>query len=341
VNRFRALACVLLAIAPALHAQENAIVRQAVAAYDDLDRAGAIKLATRALQERLSSADRARAYEVLGFSYAALDSVQQATSAFKRLLQLDADRDLDPGRISPKITGAFALALGQVLVVRKVTIDTAAFIAGTSAVPIEFTVTHPARVRALVRGAGGDVLVDSAVSPGPTSIRWNGLMADGKAAVSGSYRLVIEASAGSDLYSRAIAFRVTAAPVDTLPHLTSLPGYDLLPEMVAPPRSWKPFGIAALVTAGVAGATLALNDSKLGSGSQTPLLVVSGSALLVGGLAVAQKPAPVPNTANIRYNNLVKEQLAKQNAEITKENARRRTEVRIKVAEIPAVPGGS
>jgi hypothetical protein len=179
------------------------------------------------------------------------------------------------------------------------------------------------------------------VSPGPTSIKWNGLMADGKAAVSGSYRLVIEASAGSDLYSRAIAFRVTAAPVDTLPHLTSLPGYDLLPEMVAPPRSWKPFGIAALVTAGVAGATLALNDSKLGSGSQTPLLVVSGSALLVGGLAVAQKPAPVPNTANIRYNNLVKEQLAKQNAEITKENARRRTEVRIKVAEIPAVPGGS
>ncbi len=338
--RARALICALAVAAPALAAQENALVRQAVAAYDDLDRATAIKLVNRALAERLSNADRARAYEVLAFSYAALDSVRQATAAFKQMLVIDADADLDPGRISPKITGAFALALGQVLVVRKVQIDSAAFIAGTENVPVVFTVTHPARVRVRIVGAGGDVLIDSAVSPGPTLTKWNGLMADGRAAVSGDYRMVIEASAGSDLYSRAIPFRVAAAPVDTLPHLTSLPGYDLLPEMTEPPRSWRPLGIAALVTAGVAGATLALNNSKLGSASQTPLLIVSGSALLVGGLAVAKKPAAVPNTANIRYNNLVKEQLAKQNAEIVKENARRRTEVRLAITVL-AEAGGS
>ena len=111
--------------------------------------------------------------------------------------------------------------------------------------------------------------------------------------------------------------------------------------MTAPPRSWKPFGIAALITAGVAGATLALENPKLGSPSKTPILVVSGSALLIGGLAVAQKPALVPNTANIRYNNLVKEQLAKQNREIAAENVRRRTQVRLTITEEPGTGGGS
>ncbi len=66
--RARALICALVAAAPALAAQENALVRQAVAAYDDLDRSTAIKLVNRALAERLSNADRARAYEVLAFS---------------------------------------------------------------------------------------------------------------------------------------------------------------------------------------------------------------------------------------------------------------------------------
>ena len=335
MNR-RALFAPTLAIALTLgaspgRAQENAVVRQAVAAYDDLDRPEAIRLATRALRERLSPTDRVRAYEVLGFSYAALDSVRQAAAAFKQLLLLDADRDLDPGRISPKITGAFTLALGQVLVVRHVRVDSASFIAGAGALAIRFTITHAARVRTRIVGALGEVTVDSSLASGPDSVRWTGLLRDGRPAPSGAYRVIIEASAGSDVYSRALALRVVATAVDTLAHLTSLPGYDLLPEMTEPPRSWRPFGIAALLTAGVAGVTLALENPKLASPSPTPLLVVSGSALLIGGLAVARKPAAEPNTANIRYNNLVKEQLAKQNAEIARENARRRGEMRLSV----------
>jgi hypothetical protein len=91
----------------------------------------------------------------------------------------------------------------------------------------------------------------------------------------------------------------------------------------------------------VAGAALALENPKLGSPSKTPILIVSGGALLIGGLAVAQQPALVPNTANIRYNNLVKEQLAKQNRDIAADNARRRMQVRLTITEEPGAGGGS
>jgi hypothetical protein len=345
VRRAAAFATVIvLALAaapPALRAQDNATLKQAIAAYDDLNPSQAIRLAKRALTEKLSVRDRARAYEVLGFAYAAIDSAKPASDAFKNLLFLDADRDLDPGRISPKITVVFNLALGQVLVVRHLHVDSTSFVVGSGSLPVDFTITVPAHVRTRIAGPGGTALIDSSVISGSTTLNWKGLLSDGKPPASGVYRILVDAATGADSYSRALTLRIAASPVDTLPHLTSLPGYELLPEMTAPPRSWRPFGIAALVTAGVAGASLALNNSKLGSASQTPLLIVSGSALLVGGLAVAQKPAPVPNTANIRYNNLVKEQLAKQNAEITKENARRRTEVRLKIAGIPETPGGA
>lgn len=334
-------AALLLAFAPALRAQQNATLKQAVASYDDLDPAHAITLAKRALGEKLNASDRARAYELLGFAYAALDSTRQASAAFRDLLLLDADRDLDPGRISPKITGAFTLALGQVLVVRKVRVDSTAFVVGAGALPIEFTITRPAKVRTRIVGMGREVMVDSAVTSGAVALLWKGLMNDGRPPLTGRYRVLVEAGSGADLFERAVNIRISASPVDTLAHLTKLPGYDLLPEMVDPPRSWKPFGIAALVTAGVAGTALALQNSKLGGASQTPLVIGVSGALLVGGIAVAQKPAPVPNTANIRYNNLVKEQLAKQNADIAKDNAKRRAEVRLIIAEDTNAGGGS
>ncbi|HUO52366.1 MAG TPA: hypothetical protein VMT93_07605, partial [Gemmatimonadaceae bacterium] len=74
-------AAAMFAAAP-LAAQQSATLRQAVAAYDDLDPSRAIKLAQKALGEKLSASDRARALELLGFAYSALDSVRPATAAF-------------------------------------------------------------------------------------------------------------------------------------------------------------------------------------------------------------------------------------------------------------------
>src|SRR3989454_9122157 len=114
--------------APAQNVQ-NATLRRALAAYDNLDIGQAILLAKRALTERLSGLEQARAYELLGFAYSASDSLLKGVEAFKQAILIDPDRQLDPAKISPKITSSFLLALSQVLVVRQLQVDSAGFVA--------------------------------------------------------------------------------------------------------------------------------------------------------------------------------------------------------------------
>ena len=312
-------------------AQTSATLRRANQAYNSLAYSQAIVLARQASRERLNPEERARAYELLAFSYASLDSARQATEAFKQALLLNPDRALDPGRISPKITSAFSLALAQVLVLRDLRVDSAEFIAGAGALPIRFTVTRTARLRTRLVGPGGQITVDSALGEGPVRLQWNGLMSNGRPPEAGTYRLIVEASAGRDTYAASIPMRIDPGSVDTLAHLTSLPGYDLLPETVLPPRSWKPIGLALMATSVALGGSLALESSKLGGGGRREILTVGAGAALVGLFATMKKPAPVPAKANILYNSLVREQLARRNAEIAAENSARRQQVRLAV----------
>ena len=158
-----------------LLAQSNPTLRRANQAYNSLAYSQTITLARQAAREHLTPEEQARAYELLAFSYASLDSTRQATEAFKQALLLNPDRALDPGRISPKITSAFALALAQVLVLRDLRVDSAEFIAGTGALPIRFTVTRTARLRTRLIGPGGQITVDSALGEGTVRLQWNGL----------------------------------------------------------------------------------------------------------------------------------------------------------------------
>jgi hypothetical protein len=329
--------CLLLGLSLALcvaggaGAQDNATLRRAVSAYGNLSYGDAVGLARRALGERLNGPDQERAYEILGFAYAALDSARPATEAFKQVLLLNPDRTLDPGRISPKITSLFALALGQVLVVRQFEMDSGSFVAGSGALPFRFTVSRTARLRTRILGVGIDALIDSTLGDGTMRLAWNGLMRGQRPAATGSYRIIVEASAGRDSYAASFPVRVIAGTVDTLPHLTSLPGYQLLPETVMPSRSWRPFALASLAAAGVAGASLALENSTLRGSGRRELMTVSVGTALVGLLATAKRPAPVPSEANIRYNRLVQEQVARRNTEIAAENSERRRKVKLVV----------
>jgi hypothetical protein len=326
-----ALSLPLTAYHSPLTAQVNPTLRRASQAYNNLSFAQAISLARRASRERLGSDDQARAYELLAFSYASLDSTRQATEAFKQVLLLSPDRALDAGRVSPKITSAFALAMAQVLVLRELRIDTTEFVAGAGHLPIRFTVTRTARLRTRLVGPGGEITVDSALGEGAVRLQWNGLLANGQPPARGLYRVVIEASAGRDSYAASLPLRIDAGAVDTMPHLKNLPGYDLLPETVMPPRSWKPVGLALMATSVALGGSLALESSKLGGGGRREILTIGTGAALVGLLATMKKPAPVPARANILYNSLVREQLAKRNAEIAAENAARRRQVKLAI----------
>jgi hypothetical protein len=322
-----------------LAAQGSVTLRRAGQAYSNLSYSEAITLARQASRERLSSDEQAQAFELLGFAYASLDSARLATEAFKQVLLLNPDRALDASKVSPKITSAFALALAQVLVLRELRVDSTEFVAGNGALPIRFTVTRTAKLRTRLIGQGGEITIDSALGQGVIRLAWNGLLRNGRPPAGGTYRVIVEASAGRDSYAASIPLRIVAGAVDTLPHLTSLPGYNLLPETVVPPRSWKPVGLALMATSLAIGGSLALESSKLGASGRQEILTIAAGAAVVGLFATLKKPAPVPAQANILYNSLVREQLARRNTEIAAQNAERRRQVKLTV--FPPAPTAS
>jgi hypothetical protein len=338
--RYPALLGSLLLIPAALGAQtiQNATLRRAQAAYDNLDYRQALSLGQAAQRERLNGFDRARAYEVLALTYSAMDSILKAVSAFKEVILLEPERELDPNRTSPKVLSAFAVALTQVLVVRQLRVDSTDFVGGQGEVAIRYTVTQPARVVTRVTGGQAPIKLDSAVANGQVNLRWPARLPSGDPVPPGNYTVVVEATVGQNNFSASQPIRVTHGVVDTLPHLVSLPGYDYLPETEIPPKSWKPMGLA-LVYSGIAIAgTSALSSGDLGSASFREAGVIGGGLMVAGFVVMLRKPAPQPARGNILYNRLLREQLTRRNAEIAQDNVRRRQQVALRV--VPLLRGG-
>ncbi len=340
IRRLCVAAALLVALTPAaLSAQEHPFVFRAQQAYEALDFSAAIANARSALQQRLSREDRILAYELLGFSYGALDSTRQAVEAFRQLIFLDPDREPDVERVSPRITSLYASALGQVLVVRRVRVDSTSFIAGQGYVPIRFEVTRAARAVTRVIGGGLDLVIDSSlVVAGETQVLWNALTVSGEPVTAGTYQIVVTVIEGSNEFGAPIDLALTHAPVDTVAHLTSLPGYSEQPEFETPPRNWQPLGIALLYTGLAGGAAVALESPNLEVGERKELAGVSLLTLIAGVALSLKKPDPVPVEANILYNQLLREELARRNAEIAQQNEERRRQVMLTVAPLEGAP---
>lgn len=331
----------LLSAAPPLGAQtiQNATLRRAQQAYDNLDYRQALALARAAQRERLNGFDRARDYELLAFTYSAMDSILRAVDAFKEVISLEPERELDPTRTSPKVLSAFQVALTQVLVVRQLRVDSTDFVGGQGAVGIRYTVTQPARVVTRILGGSTPLKIDSAVANGQVNLRWQARLASGDPVPAGNYTVVVEATVGQNNFSASQPIRVTHGAVDTLPHLLALPGYEYLPETEIPPKSWKPMGLA-LVYSGIALAgTSALSQGDLGSASFREAGVIGGGLMVTGFVVMLRKPAPQPARGNILYNRLLREQLARRNAEIAQDNIRRRQQVALRVVALPRTGG--
>jgi len=300
---------------------QNATLRRANQAYDNLDYRQALSLGRAALRERLTGAERARAYEVLGFSYAALDSILKAVDAFKQVVLIDPERQLDPNRVSPKAYSAFDVALRQVLLVRQLRVDSTSFVGGKGALPVRFTVTQPARVVTRAIGAGQtNFLVDSGAWNGQVNLNWSARLPNGDPVPAGTYTLVVDARLGQNSF--------------TTSHLTRRPGYQYLPETEIPAPSWRPLGLAFLYTGGALIGTVGLESGSLGAGSKRELGVVGGAALLTGFIMTLRKPAPRPAEGNILYNRLLKEQIARRNTDIAKENVTRRQQVQLSIVPL-------
>jgi hypothetical protein len=319
---------------------QNATLRRAQQAFDNLDYRGALSGAQAALRERLAGFERARAYELLGFTYSGMDSILKAVDAFKQVVLLEPERTLDPDRTSPKALSAFQVALTQVLVVRQLVVDSVTFIGGQGVVPIRYTVTQPARVVTRVVGGSSSMRIDSTVANGQVNIRWPARLPSGDPVAAGAYTVVVEATVGQNSFSTSQPIRVTHGAVDTLAHLTSLPGYTYLPETEVPPKSWRPMGLALVYTGIALAGTSALSNGNLGAAPLREGGTIGAGIVIAGFVMTLKKPAPQPARGNILYNQLLRDQITRRNAEIAQENTRRRQEVALSVVPLPRAGAG-
>ncbi len=321
---FAFLLAALAALVPAdatAQAIQSATLRRAQQAYDNLDYRQALSLTQASLKERLTPGDRLQAYQLLGFTYSVLDSLTKAVDAFKQVVFIDPERSLDPNKVPAKTYATFEVALRQ---------------AGQGGLPIRYVVTQPARVVTRAVGDKGSFLVDSSVWNGQVNLSWPARLPSGDPVPAGTYTVVVEARIGQNTASTSQQIRVAVGSVDTLPHLTALPGYTELPETEIPPRSWRPMGLAFLYTGIASAGTLAMENSSLGTGSRRELGVISAGALITGFIMTTlKKPAPRQAQGNILYNRLLKEQLVRRNNEIAQDNIKRRQQVQLTIVPLP------
>src|SRR5437899_3065754 len=127
----------------------------------------------------------------------------------------------------------------RLLLVRQLKVDSARFVGGQGSLPIRFTVTSPARVRARAVSGAASLLVDSAVVTGTVNVRWPARLPNGDPVPAGDWLIVVDATAGQNSFSASQPVRIVHGTVDTLPHLTSLPGYQELPETEIAPQRWR------------------------------------------------------------------------------------------------------
>jgi hypothetical protein len=68
--------------------------------------------------------------------------------------------------------------------------------------------------------------------------------------------------------------------------------------------------------------------------------VIGTGVVLAGFIMTLKKPAPQPARGNILYNQLLREQIARRNAEISQDNVRRRQQVQVSVVPLPKTGAG-
>src|SRR5438045_2034832 len=92
---------------------ESELVRQGVAAYNDLEYPRAVELLQRALQETLTREEKLITFQTLAFAHVALNKGDAAVLDFENLLHIESGFELDR-TISPRVRAVFEEAKARV-----------------------------------------------------------------------------------------------------------------------------------------------------------------------------------------------------------------------------------
>ncbi len=109
------LAVLLVAVAPrtARAGIDSDLVKQGIAAYNDLEYLRAVDLLHKALQETLTRDEKIVTFQTLAFAHVALGKNDDAVGDFEELLRIDGSFELDR-TISPRVRAVFEEARGRV-----------------------------------------------------------------------------------------------------------------------------------------------------------------------------------------------------------------------------------
>jgi hypothetical protein len=92
---------------------ESELIKQGIAAYNDLEYARAVALLRKGLEETLTREEKLATYQTLAFAHVALHQTGAAMVDFENLLQIDAAFELDR-TISPRVRAVFEEAKARV-----------------------------------------------------------------------------------------------------------------------------------------------------------------------------------------------------------------------------------
>src|SRR5438270_1123014 len=92
---------------------ESDLVKQGIAAYNDLEYLRAVDLLKKALQETLTRDEKIVTFQTLAFAHVALGKNDDAVRDFEQLLRIDGSFELDR-TISPRVRAVFEEARGRV-----------------------------------------------------------------------------------------------------------------------------------------------------------------------------------------------------------------------------------
>ena len=297
-----------------------------VVAYEELDFAAAAQLLDRAvaLESELDSAALARALTYLAAAQVFRDRLDEATTAFRKLLLLDARRRPDSLHFPPRVQQVFEdvrqatktlyVALpGQIeMLPGRDTITARVYASSFHDMEASVEREDGTAFRVLYSGPIRDSL----------ALPWDGRGADSTPIRGGSYRLTLVSRGpdGSIRRSLQVPLDVGVSRVDTLP-LPRLADSLLLAERTSPAPA-----LLALASGAVAAGLVALLPEMAGARRDAGdrRYVVVGVLGLAGLAGVVHRGLGRPLPENVAANARVREAWQQARARLQQENARLR-----------------
>jgi len=316
----------LLVAGPAAAQAPAALLREGVAAYENLEFALAARILRRVVaseaEPALSEAELERALVYLGASEVLLDEQNEAVRTFRMLVLANPRYRPDQLVFPPRVTRVFNDVLQTTKAVAVEAPPRMVLVTRTERIGFRIFPTSEHRIRASVvtnEGATVRVLYDGVIE-GPRTVTWNGLDGQGRIPPTGNYRLAVESmvTQGNTLRSLQMPITLEAAPFTPVDVPPPPPESLLKPEK----RSAAP-GLSILIPSVVVGAALLVPALGSDSGSSGARIVVGGAVTLGGivGFMLMKPGAPLPD--NVAYNDSVRTDWDRQAREAERENQRR------------------